>query len=78
MILQTTILPEQATEMAYHYDLLFWFITVVVTLTSLGVYAALFGFCVLYRHKAGEPAKQTPRILGSHTSGRSCRWAFFS
>lgn len=67
MILQTTILPEQATEMAFHYDLLFWFITLVVTLTSLGVYAALFGFCVLYRHKAGEPAKQTPRILGSHT-----------
>ncbi|WP_020471300.1 cytochrome c oxidase subunit II [Zavarzinella formosa] len=65
MILQTTILPEQATEMAWHVDNLFWFITVVTTVVSLGVYAAVFGFCVVYRRKPDEEV-QTPRILGSH------------
>ena len=65
MILQTTILPEQATEMAWHIDNLFWFITAVTTAVSLGIYAAMLGFCVVYRRKEGE-AVQTPRIVGSH------------
>lgn len=65
MILQTTILPEQATEMAWHYDNLFWFMTAIVILTSLGVYAAMLYFCVAFRHQPGVEVK-TPRILGSH------------
>lgn len=65
MILQTTILPEQASELAFHVDLLFWAITAMVTIVSLGMYAAILGFCIVYRKKEGVEI-QTPRILGSH------------
>jgi cytochrome c oxidase subunit 2 len=65
MILQTTILPPQASEMAWHVDNLIWFIAGTTIIASLGVYAALFYFCVAYRDKPGNTGP-TPRILGSH------------
>lgn len=67
MILQSTIMPEQASEMAWHVDNLIWFITGVTGVVGLGVYAATFLFCVMYRRTDGKlgPAP-TPRILGSH------------
>ena len=67
MILQSTIFPEQASEMAWHVDNLIWFITAVCGVAGLGVYAGMMYFCIKYRRKPGEPlAAQTPRILGSH------------
>ncbi len=67
MILQTSIMPEQASELAWHIDNLIWFITAVTGVVGLGVYAAMAFFCVVYRRKDGGlgPAP-TPRILGSH------------
>jgi cytochrome c oxidase subunit II len=68
MILQSTILPEQASELAWHIDNLIWFITIVTGLAGLGVYVAMLVFCIMYRRKTPNelgPAP-TPRILGSH------------
>src|SRR5205085_264847 len=68
MILQTTIMPEQASEMAWHIDNLIWFIAGTTGVTGLGVYIALLVFCIAYRRKnPGELGyAPTPRILGSH------------
>src|SRR5215208_3865004 len=68
MILQSTIMPEQASEMAWHVDNLIWFITAVCGVAALGVYLATLVFCIQYRRPPGAalgPAP-TPRILGSH------------
>ncbi|HVK13377.1 MAG TPA: cytochrome c oxidase subunit II [Gemmataceae bacterium] len=67
MILQSTIMPEQASEMAWHVDNLIWFITGVCGVVGLGVYVAMLVFCIQYRRPDDRigPAP-TPRILGSH------------
>ena len=51
MILQTTIMPEQASQMAWHVDNLIWFISATCGITGLGVYIALLYFCIVYRRK---------------------------
>ena len=68
MILQSTIMPEQASEMAWHVDNLIWFIHAVTGIAGLGVYAAILVFCITHRRRTPNelgPAP-TPRILGSH------------
>jgi cytochrome c oxidase subunit 2 len=69
MILQTTIMPEQAGEMAWHVDNLIWFITAVTGITGLGVYMALLVFCIKFRRRTPNALgyAPTPRILGSHS-----------
>ncbi len=69
MLLQTTILPPAASEMAYRWDLLFWSMTAILVTSGLAVYAAMFYFCVRYRVQEGVNDHTTappPRILGSH------------
>jgi cytochrome c oxidase subunit II len=68
MILQQTIMPQQASEMAWHVDNLIWFITAVCGITGLGVYMALLVFCIQYRRRTPNALgyAPTPRILGSH------------
>ena len=68
MILQTTIMPPQAGEMAWHVDNLIWFITAVTGIAGLGVYAALLVFCIKFRRRTPNALgyAPTPRILGSH------------
>jgi len=56
--------PEQASTLAEQFDWLMWFVTAVTTLTSLGVFAALAYFCVVYRRSVSPG--DTPRIMGSH------------
>ncbi len=59
------ILPPQASEFAFNYDLLFWYITAVIGAGSLAVYGAIAWFC--FRHlQVGPVPAPTPRILGSH------------
>ncbi len=68
MILQQTIIPEQASEMSYHVDRVIWYVTITTGVTGLGVYLAILVFCIAYRRRepnALGPAP-TPRILGSH------------
>lgn len=59
------ILPEQASEFAVRYDLLFWYITAVVAVGAMGVYGAITYFCFKNLQTGPVPAP-TPRILGSH------------
>jgi cytochrome c oxidase subunit 2 len=68
MILQTTIMPEQASEMSWHVDNLIWFITAVTAIGGLGVYAAILVFCIWFRRRTPNALgyAPTPRILGSH------------
>jgi cytochrome c oxidase subunit II len=68
MILQSTIMPEQASELAWHVDNLIWFITAITGITGLGVYLAILVFCIAYRRRSPNPIgpAPTPRILGSH------------
>lgn len=68
MILQTTIMPEQASEMAWHIDNLIWFIAATTGVTGLGVYVALLVFCIWFRRRQPNALgyAPTPRILGSH------------
>jgi cytochrome c oxidase subunit 2 len=56
-------IPERASTLADHFEYLFWYITVAVTVVSVGVYAAMAYFCVRYRR--GATSGSTPRILGS-------------
>jgi cytochrome c oxidase subunit 2 len=68
MILQSTILPEQASDMAFHVDNVIWFITAVTGVAGIGVYLAILVSCIAYRRRVPNqlgPAP-TPRILGSH------------
>jgi cytochrome c oxidase subunit 2 len=68
MILQSTLFPEQASELAWHVDAVFWFIHAVTIVAGVGVYLAILVFCIRYRRR--EPNQlgpaPTPRILGSH------------
>lgn len=58
------ILPPQASEFAASYDLLFWYINVVVCLGAGLVYVLITYFC--FRHlQVGPVPGPTPRILGS-------------
>jgi len=71
MILQHTIMPEQASDMAWHVDNVIWFITAVTGITGIGVYVAMLVFCIAYR-------RRTPNAIGPAWScirkaGRSTR-----
>jgi len=68
MILQTTIMPPQASDMAWHVDNLIWFIAATTGITGLGVYLGLLVFCIQYRRRTPNALgyAPTPRILGSH------------
>jgi len=69
MIHPAAIMPEQASELAWHVDNIIWFLTAILGTVGLGVYVALLVFCIQYRRRTPNalgPAP-TPRILGSHT-----------
>src|SRR5262245_1746320 len=69
MILQQTLMPKQASELAWHVDKLIYVLTAVTGVTGLGVYLAMLVFCIAYRRRTPNalgPAP-TPRILGSHS-----------
>jgi cytochrome c oxidase subunit 2 len=55
--------PEMASSQAFNFELLFWYVVITTGTVGLGVYAALFYFCVAYRR--GNTTGSTPRILGS-------------
>ncbi len=57
------IIPELASEHAYRFEYLFWYITITCGAVGAAVYAALLYFCVAYRRSASTGP--TPRILGS-------------
>ncbi len=57
------IIPEMAAEGAYHFEALFWYISITCGVVGTGLYAALLYFCVRYRR--GATSGSTPRILGS-------------
>jgi cytochrome c oxidase subunit 2 len=56
-------IPEMASDGAYHFEALFWYITITCGVVGGAVYAALLYFCVRYRR--GATTGSTPRILGS-------------
>ena len=58
------LLPTAATEFAADYDVLFWYITLVVSVGSLAVYGLMVYFCFAYG-QYGPAVRPTPRILGS-------------
>ncbi|MBA4187897.1 MAG: cytochrome c oxidase subunit II [Planctomycetaceae bacterium] len=58
------LIPVAASTLAYQFEALFWYITIVTTLGGLAVYAALLYFCVAFRRE--NTTGSTPRILGSH------------
>jgi cytochrome c oxidase subunit 2 len=57
-----TFLPPQASEFAARYDKLFWYVTAVITVGGLLVYAGIVYFCFKYARRPGD---RTPRILGN-------------
>jgi len=57
------IIPEVASTLAYQFEYLFWYITIVTGAAGLLVYGAMLYFCVAYRR--GATTGSTPRILGS-------------
>jgi cytochrome c oxidase subunit 2 len=59
----SAILPPQASEFAFNYDLLFWYITAVTGAATLLVYGMLAVFSYAFARKT--PTDKTPRILGS-------------
>jgi cytochrome c oxidase subunit 2 len=61
MLAQVEIFPEQASEIAYHVDALFFFLVIVTGLAALGVFTVLTVFAVRYRKRT--PPRPTPRIL---------------
>src|SRR4051794_15905411 len=56
-------IPVVGSEGAWHFEYLFWYITITTGAVGLGLYAALLYFCVRYRR--GATTGSTPRILGS-------------
>jgi cytochrome c oxidase subunit 2 len=58
-------IPPQASAFAAEYDLLFWYITAVIGVASVGVYGAIAVFCFRYTKAGDGPPARTPRILGS-------------
>lgn len=61
---QITYLPPQASTFAAEYDLIFWYVTLVISVGSLVVYGMLTYFCFAFA-QGGPTPRQTPRILGS-------------
>jgi cytochrome c oxidase subunit 2 len=61
--LEMPLLPPSASDYARKYDQLFWFITAVIAVAGLGVYAALAWFSWKYRKQEGV---KPIRLLGSH------------
>lgn len=59
------ILPPTASTFAWEYNLLFWYITLVITFGSLVVYGAMLYCCFAFA-QTGDRPRPTPRILGSH------------
>lgn len=57
------LIPVAASTLAYQFEALFWYITIVTSLGGLLVYGALLYFCLAYRR--GATTGSTPRILGS-------------
>ena len=57
------MLPDQASAFSVHYDTFFLYITVVITLGALVVFALLTWFCFAFARRG--PDDKTPRILGS-------------
>jgi cytochrome c oxidase subunit II len=62
--LEMPLLPPTASEFAWRYDLLFWYITAVITVAGLGVYAALAWFSWKYMKR--DDGRKPIRLLGSH------------
>ena len=58
-----SIFPTQASEFAKDYDIFFWYITVVIGVGAITVFAMLTAFTYLYARRT--PTDVTPRILGS-------------
>jgi len=56
-------LPEQASTLAWRFEALFWYVTLVCGIAGLLVYFFLLYCCVKYRR--GATTGSTPRILGS-------------
>lgn len=61
---QFPTIPPQASEFAIEYDIMFWYVTLIIGAGTLFVYGMLTVFCFVYAQK-GETPHQTPRILGS-------------
>jgi cytochrome c oxidase subunit 2 len=57
------VVPVMASTLAYKFEALFWYITIVTGLSAVLVYGAMLYFCVAYRRTATSGS--TPRILGS-------------
>jgi cytochrome c oxidase subunit II len=57
------VIPEMAADGAYHFEALFWYITITCGVVGGAIYVALLYFCVRYRR--GATSGSTPRILGS-------------
>jgi cytochrome c oxidase subunit II len=57
------VMPEMASEGAYHFEALFWYINITCGVVGTAIYLALLYFCIAYRR--GATTGSTPRILGS-------------
>ena len=58
-----SLIPVAASTMAYQFEYLFWYITIVTGVAGLAVYAGMLYFCVAFRRE--NTTGSTPRILGS-------------
>ena len=63
MFAALSLLPPQASEFARDYDILFWYITVVIGVGAAVVFVMLAAFSYLYAWRSTNDP--TPRILGS-------------
>jgi cytochrome c oxidase subunit 2 len=63
MFAQYNFLPEQAAEIAYRVDALFFFLLIVTGAVALGVFSLLIYFSIRYRRRT--PPRPTPRIVES-------------
>ena len=57
-------IPELGSTLAFRFEYLFWYITIVCGAAGLAVYGFMLYCCVKYRR--GATTGSTPRILGSH------------
>jgi cytochrome c oxidase subunit II len=62
--LEMPLLPPTASEYAVRYDYLFWYITAVITIAGLGVFATLAWFSWKYMNR--DDGRKPIRLLGSH------------
>ena len=61
MLAQVPLFPEQASDIAYRVDALFFFLLISTGIVALGVCVALIYFSLRYRRR--DPPRPTPRIL---------------